>query len=84
MQYALNTPIIFFILLGAIPKPLQAPAEIVLEDVTKGYVPKSISNSVPCAPSARIFLPFDNAEFKKYSLSIKFNFLIFFTALSQI
>ena len=30
---------------------------MVLEDVTKGYEPKSISNKVPCAPSANIFLP---------------------------
>ena len=36
VQYALKIPITFPILLGAIPKPVQAPAHIVLEDVTKG------------------------------------------------
>jgi hypothetical protein len=30
-------------LLGAIPKPVQAPAAVVLDDVTNGYVPKSTS-----------------------------------------
>ena len=57
MQYALNIPKTSFILFGAIPRPVHAPAAVVLEDVTYGYDPKSISNKVPCAPSASIFLP---------------------------
>ena len=34
-------------ILGAIPKPVQAPAVTVLDEVTKGYVPKSMSNNEP-------------------------------------
>ena len=36
VQYALKIPMTSLILLGAIPKPVQAPADIVLEEVTKG------------------------------------------------
>ena len=55
--YALNIPIIFLILFGATPKPEQAPAAVVLEEVTYGYVPKSMSSNEPWAPSANIFFP---------------------------
>ena len=55
--YALKIPKTLFILFGAIPKPVQAPAEVVFEEVTYGYVPKSISSSEPCAPSPSIFFP---------------------------
>ena len=34
--YALKIPITFFILLGAIPRPEQAPATVVFEEVTNG------------------------------------------------
>jgi hypothetical protein len=44
-------------LLGAIPKPVQAPAAVVLDDVTNGYVPKSTSSKEPWAPSHNIDLP---------------------------
>jgi hypothetical protein len=43
--------------LGAIPKPVQAPAVVVFDEVTNGYEPKSISSIAPCAPSANTFLP---------------------------
>ena len=36
VQYALKIPITSPILFGAIPKPVQAPAVIVLEEVTNG------------------------------------------------
>ena len=36
VQYALKIPNTSPILFGAIPKPVQAPAVIVLDDVTKG------------------------------------------------
>src|SRR3954471_23099513 len=52
VQYALLTPKTCFIFCGATPKPVQTPAEIVLDEVTKGNVPKSISSILPCAPSA--------------------------------
>ena len=32
--YALNIPLIFFILFGATPRPEHAPAEVVFEEVT--------------------------------------------------
>jgi hypothetical protein len=41
--------IYFFNLVRAIPKPVQAPAAVVLDDVTNGYVPKSTSNKEPWA-----------------------------------
>src|SRR5690606_14317975 len=62
--YALKIPKTCFTRLGAIPKPVQAPAAVVLDDVTKGYVPKSISSKEPCAPSAKIDLPSLRAWFK--------------------
>src|SRR5690606_8671594 len=62
--YALKIPKTSFTLFGAIPKPVQAPAAVVVDDVTKGYVPKSISNKEPCAPSARIDFPSFKAWFK--------------------
>src|SRR5690554_4741539 len=47
VQYALKIPYTFPIRCGASPRPVQAPAHIVLELVTKGYDPKSISSIVP-------------------------------------
>jgi hypothetical protein len=43
----LKIPYTSLILFGAIPKPVQAPAAVVFDDVTNGYVPKSISNNDP-------------------------------------
>ena len=45
--YALNIPLILLILLGGTPSPEHAPAEVVFEEVTYGYVPKSISRREP-------------------------------------
>ena len=44
------------IFVGLIPVPTQTPPLIVFDEVTYGKVPWSISRSVPCAPSKRIFL----------------------------
>src|SRR4030042_2683735 len=55
--YAFTIPIISSIFLGPIPVPILLPPAIVFDDVVKGYVPKSTSSIVPCAPSKRIFLP---------------------------
>src|SRR4051812_7256265 len=55
VQYAFVTPKTSFIFCGATPRPVQTPAEIVLEEVTNGKVPKSISSIDPCAPSAKTF-----------------------------
>ena len=49
--------ILFPIFVGAIPNPVHVPAVTVFEEVTNGYVPKSTSSIVPCAPSANTFLP---------------------------
>ena len=43
---------------GPVPLPVAAWAATVLDEVTKGYVPWSISSITPCAPSKRIRLPF--------------------------
>src|SRR5512133_2686438 len=44
VQYALKIPNTSPTLPGAIPSPVQAPAQMVLDEVTKGYDPKSISS----------------------------------------
>ena len=67
VQYALETPNTSFIFCGATPKPVQTPADMVLEDVTNGNVPKSTSNMLPCAPSANTFLPSLILLLMKYS-----------------
>ena len=44
--YALTTPMRLPILDGAIPRPVQKPPALGLEEVTNGYVPKSMSRRV--------------------------------------
>ncbi len=39
---------------GGTPEPVQAPPAVVLDDVTNGYVPWSMSRNVPCAPSNKM------------------------------
>jgi hypothetical protein len=56
LSYISFKNIYFFNLVRAIPKPVQAPAAVVLDDVTNGYVPKSTSKR--WAPSHNIDLPF--------------------------
>ena len=54
--YALHTPITLDTKVGPTPVPtVTLPATGLLE-VTKGYVPWSISNMTPCAPSNKTFL----------------------------
>lgn len=48
--------------LGGIPRPVHTPPMVVEEEVTKGYVPKSISSKSALAPSTRIRLPEETAE----------------------
>jgi hypothetical protein len=38
-------------LVGGTPVPVEAPPEVVLDEVMNGYVPWSMSSMVPCAPS---------------------------------
>src|ERR1017187_6239533 len=42
---------------GGTPEPVQAPPAVVFDDVTKGYVPWSMSRKVPCAPSNKMSAP---------------------------
>ena len=42
---------------GPIPAPTANPPDVGWDEVTYGYVPKSKSNKVPCAPSNKTFLP---------------------------
>ena len=51
--YAFATPITSSISVGPIPTPEAAPPAVVVEEVTNGYVPWSMSSSAPCAPSSR-------------------------------
>ena len=76
VQYALKIPYTSPIERGEIPKPLQAPAQMVLDEVTNGYEPKSTSNIVPCAPSQSMFFPSAMYWFTRCSLSTKRNFFI--------
>lgn len=52
---------VFPIFFGGMPNPVQTPPIAVAEDVTKGYVPKSMSNISALAPSTRTFLPSESA-----------------------
>jgi hypothetical protein len=55
--YAFTTPIVQFTCFGAIPSPVKTPPMVVLEDVTYGNVPKSMSSSAALAPSMRTRSP---------------------------
>src|SRR5690349_4618320 len=55
--YALVTPITLLIYRGGIPSPAEAADGIVVEPVTNGYVPQSVSKNVPMACSSKKFLP---------------------------
>ena len=52
--YALATPTTRSIIVGGMPEPVHMPPEVVLDEVTYGYVPWSMSRNVPCAPSNNI------------------------------
>src|SRR5882762_8124109 len=67
VQYAFDTPNTSLIFCGAMPKPVQTPADMVLLLVTKGNVPKSTSSILPCAPSANTFCPCAIFSLIKYS-----------------
>lgn len=51
------------IFVGPTPVPVQAPPAVGLDEVTKGYVPWSMSSSVPWPPSKRTTLPSSSASF---------------------
>ena len=51
VTYAFVTPSTRSIRVGPIPVPVQAAPAVGLDDVTKGYVPWSMSSIVPWAPS---------------------------------
>jgi len=55
--YALATPIMVYTLSGLSPRPVDRPPTDVLDEVTYGYVPKSISNKVALAPSISSLFP---------------------------
>ena len=58
------------------PVPEKICPEAVLEEVTYGYVPKSISNNEPWAPSNKIVLLFFPNSFKIFHVGLE-NFLIY-------
>ena len=57
-----TTPMMAWNLLGARPSPEATPPMEGLEDVTKGYVPKSRSSIVALAPSTRMRFPDSHAS----------------------
>ena len=67
--YALITPIVFPMRLGGIPRPVQTPPMVVEDEVTYGYVPKSMSSINAFAPSTRTFFPSDSALWMYTTLS---------------
>ena len=52
------------IFVGPTPEPVQAPPAVGLEEVTKGYVPWSMSSSVPWPPSKRTTLSSSSASLR--------------------
>jgi hypothetical protein len=68
--YALTTPIAFPIIFGGIPRPVQTPPTEVEDDVTKGYVPKSISSISAFAPSTSTRFPDEIALWMYMRLSM--------------
>src|SRR6185312_7761581 len=60
--YAFTTPKTASIDVGASPAPVAAPPDVVLLDVTNGYVPWSTSSSEPCAPSSSTAAPANRAR----------------------
>ena len=70
--YALMTPMVVPIFFGGIPKPVQTPPMVVDDDVTNGYVPKSMSSISAFAPSTRTFLFSDNALWMYTTLSMTY------------
>ena len=57
VQYAFTRPTTKSMRDGPTPAPVHAPPAVACDDVTNGYVPWSMSSSVPCAPSKRTRLP---------------------------
>ncbi len=59
--YAFRMPMIFVSRFGGMPAPAHAPPEVGEDDVTNGYVPWSMSSSVPCPPSSSTNFPSSSA-----------------------
>jgi hypothetical protein len=57
VAYALATPQTSSMSFGPTPVPVHALALTGLDEVTNGYVPWSMSSSVPCAPSKMTLPP---------------------------
>src|SRR5205085_8323210 len=67
--YAFEIPSTCLIFVGGTPTPVAAPPDVALEDVTYGYVPWSMSNMVPCAPSNNTDFPASSARFNSSAVS---------------
>ena len=63
-------PIAPSILVGGTPDPVQAPPEVVLDDVMKGYVPWSRSSMVPWAPSKSTEEPASIQRWRRRAVSV--------------
>ncbi len=57
------------ILVGPTPAPVQAPPAVGLDEVTKGYVPWSMSRRVPWPPSNRTTLSSSSAWLRTRTVS---------------
>jgi hypothetical protein len=55
--YAFTTPMAFPIIFGGMPRPVHTPPMEVEDDVTNGYVPKSMSSRSAFAPSTSTRFP---------------------------
>ena len=62
VTYALAIPQISSMSFGPTPAPMQADAAIGFDEVTKGYVPWSMSSSTPWAPSNSTVWPLSSCS----------------------
>ncbi len=67
--YAFRMPMTRLIFVGPTPAPVQAPPAVGFDEVTKGYVPWSMSRRVPWPPSKRTTLSFSRAWLRTRTVS---------------
>src|SRR5512143_1364831 len=74
VAYAFDTPMTPPIFVGPTPDPVHAPPAVVFEEVTNGYVPWSMSSSVPWAPSNSSLAPRPISPLMKSEVSMRWDF----------
>ena len=72
VAYALATPHTSSMSFGPTPAPAQALPATTLEEVTNGYVPWSMSSSVPWAPSKTTWPPLSSTSHVSRAVSVMY------------